>query len=126
MDVPFEPIRLARATTSRRRDGKNCGCNECFGLCNRPISSAYNGESGHIGISQINENTVKIYFLYSLPNNFESEFGIDETTTIVCQNASYTLKIGEYFATQSTGEVYSEYLNESIQYFAVVEVDLDE
>ncbi|RLD54240.1 MAG: hypothetical protein DRJ01_18310 [Bacteroidetes bacterium] len=126
VDVPFEPIRLARATTNRPRDGKNCGCNECFGLCNRPITSAYNGESSLIGINQIDSNTVQIYFLYNLPSNFDEEFGIDETTTLLCQNVTYTLKIGEYNAIESTGYVYSEYLTENIEYFGVVEVDLDE
>src|SRR5690554_8110198 len=32
--ITFEPLRIHRATTDRPRDGKNCGCNECFGLCN--------------------------------------------------------------------------------------------
>jgi len=126
IDVPFEPIRLARATTDRNRDGKNCGCNECFGLCNRPITSAYSGESGYIGLTQINETTVRIYFLYNLPSNFETEFGIDETTVIECENITYTLKIGEYSAVESNGLVYCELLDEIIEYFAFVEVDIDE
>jgi hypothetical protein len=36
------------------------------------------------------------------------------------------LKVGEYQAIESTGFVYSEYLSETIEYFGVVVVDLDE
>lgn len=33
--IPFEPIRLAKATTHQPSDGKVYGCNECFRYCNR-------------------------------------------------------------------------------------------
>jgi hypothetical protein len=126
VDIPFEPIRLARATTDRNRDGKNCGCNECFGLCNRPITSVYGGESSYIGLTQISETSVGIYFLYSLPNNFETEFGIDETIILECENHTYSLKIGEYSAFEESGLVYCERFDENIEYFAFVEVDINE
>jgi hypothetical protein len=69
-----------RQTHNRKRDGKDCGCNTCFGICDVRIG-------GGIGfttiIIQLNQETnlSTIYFTESL-SNFDTEFGIDNDIII--------------------------------------------
>jgi len=72
--------RLHRATTYRPRDGYNCGCERCFGIC------AVKWEVDSLGIPP-DENLIDIVIgispgkarIYTLSSSsfFESEFGVD-------------------------------------------------
>ncbi|MCT4562369.1 MAG: hypothetical protein N4A41_13450 [Crocinitomicaceae bacterium] len=111
VDITFEPIRLARATTDRNRDHKDCGCNECFGVCNRPLIKNPGG-SGYLegaigvklGIEQLTDDEVMLYMIGDeYPSNFEEEFGIDEPVVLLGEAGSYTLKTGVYQAIAEQG-----------------------
>jgi hypothetical protein len=101
IEIVIEPIRLARATTDRPRDGFNCGCNECFGVCNAPLNLAPH----RLGIGPIDDDQITMYFLDSLPNNFETEFGVDEVVNLTTNNGhEYSIKPGIYTAVQESGQ----------------------
>ena len=69
-----------RKTTKRKRDGKNCGCAFCFGVCDFGIGFEIGSANVYVD-PIINDGKSRIYFAEQLPN-FESEFGIDEDLTI--------------------------------------------
>ena len=75
-----------RSTTKRPRDGKNCGCKVCFGLCDVTIESDIDFSKMFMVVNS-NENTTRIYILEDL-KNFESEFGIDNDI-LIPQKALY-------------------------------------
>lgn len=125
--VPFEPIRIHRGTTDRNRDGKNCGCDECFGLCNAPLITDPDGNSNkhesYIAIETINTSEAYIYFLNQKPFNFEEEFGIDEPVKVILnKNRSIYFEEGLYNAQYEEGTVYNQFTNKSIKYFGKVKV----
>lgn len=95
--------KLHRATTSRPRDGKYCGCEYCFGICE--IQHYDEGDelaSGTTVDLVINSltNKVRIYFPVP-PSNPEIEFGIDANIALpvsaITPSATFTsLKSGVY------------------------------
>lgn len=129
IDIPFEPIRLARSTTDRPRDGKDCGCNECFGICNRPWEglSSDQGIFASIGVEQLSKSEANIYILNSLPSNFESEFGIDEPVYLKNNSGTilYTIRPGEYNAVHEENFVRCDGNNKIYSYFVKIKVNLD-
>jgi len=97
-----------RSTEDRPRDGKNCGCNECFGLCD--LSVDIEVSYSVIIINPINTTISRIYFTEDLPN-FEEEFGIDEDLIIPKEALSsgkyksYILKQGVYSFVEEKGTI---------------------
>lgn len=121
--ITFEPLRIHRATTDRPRDGKNCGCNECFGLCNAPALGDGRNEESILGVELINEEFATIYFLHKKPNNFEKEFGIDEVVTTKLNNGqTINFHIGEYFAIYNEGVFYDKKTGKKHKYYGNVNV----
>ena len=120
----FEPIRVHRGTTERNRDGKNCGCNECFGICNAPVEVG--GVGAVIGIQELPNNRALIVFLHRKPNHFESEFGVD--SEVILSSASskktYRIKPGLYEAIDNSGELTLP-SGKRARYFGSVIVDLN-
>lgn len=129
IDVPFEPIRLARSTTDRLRDGYNCNCNECFGICNRPWNGldSDNGIFASIGVERLSTDEVNLYILNSLPANFEKEFGIDERVELKDLNGvtKYILEPGEYNAIHEEGFVRCDANGKNYSYFVKIKVNLE-
>lgn len=131
IDLPFEPIRLARAISTENHAGRICGCNECFGLCNRPLGAnpgggnpgGYDGVAGIIGIHKISETNATVFILNNLPPNFEEEFGVDEPVTFRRGKSVYTIKPGVYNAIQEEGTAIDPN-GDTHQYFVKVNVEL--
>lgn len=99
--------KIARATTSRPRDGKNCGCSECFGVCDVEFDIDINpfgktvepGTGGGVDnrpeisnniaaaarakmfVKVLGPNQSEIYFMQR-PTASEPQFGIDEDLTL--------------------------------------------
>ena len=105
------------------RDGKNCGCNECFGLCNAPIKPASKGQTSYIGIHQSSEQELTIFLLDKKPSNFEKEFGVDEEMTFLLEKEQkVTIKTGEYAAIYEEGLVRDRATGKDRKYFGKVVV----
>lgn len=121
--ITFEPLRIHRATTDRPRDGKNCGCNECFGLCNSPALGDGSSSESVLGVELIDENIATIYFLHEKPKNFENEFGIDEVVSTKL-NSGKTIKFhrGEYKAVYKEGKYFDKTTGENHNYYGSVNV----
>lgn len=120
IDLPFEPIRLARAKSTPNHAGRICGCNECFGLCNRPIE---NGVAGVIAVQKISETKATLFILENFPSNFEEEFGVDEPVTFTNERSRYIIKPGLYNAVKEEGEAIDPNGN-THRYFVKVNVEL--
>jgi hypothetical protein len=103
---------LHRGTTDRGRDGMNCGCGQCFGMCwpNNIIGDdALDGDVTDFAISDPVEGNSIIYFLGDLPSHFEQEFGIDNEISIVKNSDTlFTIKKGVYSAHKKDGIIESE------------------
>lgn len=122
--ITFEPLRIHRATTDRPRDGKNCGCNECFGLCNAPALGDGSNDESVLGVELINEKSATIYFLNKKPQNFEKEFGIDEVVTTKLNNGKIIkFQVGEYSADYQEGIFYDKNTQQNYNYYGKVNVD---
>ncbi len=65
-----------RAIESRPRDGKNCGCKVCFGVCELSMELDFDFSKMFMVVDP-NGNTTRIHILENL-ENFEPEFGIDD------------------------------------------------
>lgn len=103
---------IHRIIKNRPRDGKECDCKDCFGLCKVRIGPCITRVGGHSGLDdfplymEINEfeNVGKIYFLAAVnPDEDEyDEFGIDEDlifdipSTTSMMGGSFKIKEGEY------------------------------
>jgi hypothetical protein len=77
---------IARKTEYRPRDGKNCGCVECIGLCNFKgkagiVTSADNEGDGVIVTDSSTSNSATFYILFQHPES-EIEFVVDDTVDI--------------------------------------------
>ena len=89
-----------RATKDRPRDHKNCGCKECFGICDVSISVGFEFTEVVI-IPDADNGVARIYFTKEL-SNFDTEFGIDNDIEIPPQALenkginSLVLKTGIY------------------------------
>lgn len=68
-----------RKTTNRRRDGVNCGCDQCFGLCD--VSVGLDAGYSFDVVVPANSTVGTIYFPETI-DHAESEFGIDEDLSI--------------------------------------------
>jgi hypothetical protein len=121
--ITFEPLRIHRATTERPRDGKNCGCNECFGLCNAPAIGDGNNDESFIGGELLDSEYAVLFFLNKKPVNFETEFGIDEEVKLNF-TSGHTIKVktGEYAAVYEEGTIKDNSTNTKYQYFGKVKV----
>jgi hypothetical protein len=121
------PDAFHRGTSSRPRDGVNCGCTQCFGMCwtannTAPYTNSSGDGLGEIAISEIVNGWTTIYFLNELPSNFETEFGIDDPYDItLADNSIITLKTGEYTAEASRGVLNPD--GENLQVYGSVRVE---
>lgn len=98
--------KLHRAIENRPRDGKECNCKACFGVCDVSIEIGYEFEFHRIVVSPGGPGTGTgqsvIYFLDSTPANAENEFAIDRDillpngALLSTPYTSVTLKRGSY------------------------------
>lgn len=116
----FDEIRIHRATTERKRDGKNCGCNECFGLCNAPHGK------GIIAVNNIDGKTATIAIINTSGiNDFDKEFGVDEPIELNNGHYEVTIRKGVYTAERKDGVIKTENGNE-YNYYAIVHVQIED
>jgi len=122
---------LHRGTTDRPRDGRNCGCGQCFGMCwpnniigDDAFDEALDGVGIDIAIGgQINGNST-IYFLDKLPDHFETEFGIDHEISVVKNNRTLvTIEEGVYSAKSEEGILESDAYGD-LKYYGYVTVSV--
>lgn len=129
IDISFEPVRIARAISTPTKKGRICGCNECFGFCNAPLTSGNNAVIANIGFAQTSETTADIFFLDVFPTAYDDEFGIDEPVQIIANSASgpvvYNIKPGVYTPIIENGSAYCSATGDSRNYFVRIPVELE-
>lgn len=111
-----------RNTESRKRDGKNCGCSQCFGICN----IEFDVEFGFVIAPGPTGGETRAYLIEQLPN-IEEEFGIDGDMELPQEYlvntgiTQYILKSGVYSFNEVQGQI--QHNNQTYQTYGFVDID---
>ena len=107
--VKVKPFRKIK---KRPRDGKECDCKACFGLCDWEVTVSYEAKPDfYDGDLDINTNTLT--FTESLPHKDKSDFVIDEDVSVdlpasLIDEHGYsniTIKSGKYEFIETNSEL---------------------